>query len=315
MIFLTNDILQNREKLENVLKGEIDYIDSLINLQIKQQDTISNYMNVFFSSPEYINIETVDELKKFSIEFKENLSTTTQNIELLSSYKKDLENLSQIQDNSIDTNHINEASANIHKKVLLSISEVETSLQEFSKEFCKYNATKETTNDDYENESIKFINQKNFVETSTLNKDTDTKPLFDTSIPENTLLISEKSNLIYLPYTNEELRKLKDTHPDASIDAIINKYYTRKAKDYRNPPIARFKEAYKLVRNKEKMSIIDASNLGLELCFKSNLHPAIISACRSINELDEYLGCLEHNRTDKFCGFHVKFDITPTLVK
>ena len=270
-------------------------------------------MNVFFSSPEYINIETVDELKRFSSEFKESLSATSEYIDVLTSYQKDLEKVKKHKDGDIDINAINETSANIHREVLFSISKTESSLQEFSNEFCKYNAKKESTNDDYENESIKFINQKNIVEISA--PVTRTKPLFDTSIPENTLLISEKSNLIYLPYTNEELQKLKDIHPEDSTDAIINKYFTRKTKDFRNPPIARFKEAYKLVRNKEKMSIIDASNLGLELCFKSNLHPAIISACRSINELDEYLGCLEHNRTDKFCGFHIQFDITPTITK
>ena len=250
---------------------------------------------------------------RFSSEFKESLSATSEYIDVLTSYQKDLEKVKKHKDGDIDINAINETSANIHREVLFSISKTESSLQEFSNEFCKYNAKKESTNDDYENESIKFINQKNIVEISA--PVTRTKPLFDTSIPENTLLISEKSNLIYLPYTNEELQKLKDIHPEDSTDAIINKYFTRKTKDFRNPPIARFKEAYKLVRNKEKMSIIDASNLGLELCFKSNLHPAIISACRSINELDEYLGCLEHNRTDKFCGFHIQFDITPTITK
>ncbi len=311
MVFITKEILENQPELDKVIQREQEYIDSLIELQTKQQNTISNYMNVFFSSPEYINIETVEELKKFSTEFKDNLSKTNTNIDLLSSYKQEISNLPSQKENC-NPDSINEKSMHICQSVLLSISEIESSLQEFSNEFCKYNATKESTNDDYETESMKFINQKDIVETTAK---ADTKPLFDTTIPENTLVVSEKSNLIYLPYTNEELRKLKETHPNATTDAIINKYYTRKAKDYRNPPIARFKEAYKLVRNKEKMSIIDASNLGLELCFKSSLHPAIISACRSINELDEYLGCMEHNRTDKFGGFHIQFDVAPTLYK
>ncbi len=311
MIFITNDILQNKDEFDSLIQRECEYIDSLVNLQTKQKNTISNYMNVFFSSPEYINIETVDELKKFSTEFKTNLETTNHNVDLLNSYKTEVANLTTTS--SPETiNAINAKSMDICKSVLLSISEIESSLQEFSNEFCKYNATKETTNDDYETDSMKFINQKDITETTTK---TESKPLFDTTIPENTLLISEKSNLVYLPYTNDELRKLKDTYPNATTESIINKYYTRKAKEYRNPPIARFKEAYRLVRNKEKMSILDASNLGLELCFKSNLHPAIISACRSINELDEYLGCLERNHTDKFSGFHIKFDVAPTLYK
>ena len=311
MIFITNDILQNQKELENMISKECEYVDSLINIQTKQQNTISNYMNVFFASPEYINIETIDELKKFSTEFKENLDKTTKNLELLSSYKIEIENLTSTLSEE-EANSINQNSMKVCQEVLVSISEIESSLQEFSNEFCKYNATKDSQNDDYENESIRFINHKSIVETTS---ETTTKPLFDTTIPENTLVISEKTNLVYLPYTNDELKKLKDKFPGATYDSIINKYYTRKAKDYRNPPIARFKEAYKLVRNKEKMSIIDASNLGLELCFKSNLHPAIISACRSINELDEYLGCLEHKRTDQFEAFHIKFDVAPAIYK
>ena len=45
------------------------------------------------------------------------------------------------------------------------------------------------------------------------------------------------------------------------------------------------------------------------------LHPAIISACRSINELDVYLDCLEKNELEDFKIFNIKYELYPILAK
>lgn len=134
---------------------------------------------------------------------------------------------------------------------------------------------------------------------------------------ENTLVISETNGIVVLPY---ELSKLQmelenSNNRFSSIDEIINKQYSLPIAIYKNPFVARFRESYKLMRYREKGSVKEAFDLGLELMFNYNLHPAIISACKNLDELDIYLDYLESGETDKFKIFKVLFEIAPTIVK
>jgi hypothetical protein len=58
-----------------------------------------------------------------------------------------------------------------------------------------------------------------------------------------------------------------------------------------------------------------ALDLATEAFFKSNLHPAIISACKNTDELDIYLSCLEFDELEDFKIFNIVFDIMPTISK
>ena len=69
------------------------------------------------------------------------------------------------------------------------------------------------------------------------------------------------------------------------------------------------------MKKKENGSIKDAFDLGMELLFNYNLHPAIITACKNLDELDIYLDYLENNETDKFDCFKIVFEIAPIVVK
>ena len=131
--------------------------------------------------------------------------------------------------------------------------------------------------------------------------------------PENTLIISELSGTVLLPYKKSELNKFKNESTD--INYLIRKYYLVPIKKYKSPILSRFREAFKLMRNIEKKSIIEAIDLGMELSFNSKLHPAIISACRNLNELDIYLDYLDNNQTDKFNCFSIIFEISPLVNK
>jgi len=117
----------------------------------------------------------------------------------------------------------------------------------------------------------------------------------------NTLLISEETQKVYLPYTSEEIgEKLNGSEKYKTVDDVIENEYTVPLSVYKNPISARFKEAYTLMRVKEKSSVRAAIDLGLDLMFTSNLNPAIITACKNIVELNSYLDCLYNNETDKF---------------
>lgn len=131
---------------------------------------------------------------------------------------------------------------------------------------------------------------------------------------ENSLVISEVLGKVILPYTKREiediLKKLSGKY--VSAEDVIERVYTLPLKYYKASSVARFKEAYKLIKEKEHGSTKEALDLAFELFSNYNLHPAIITACKNINELDIYLSCLEYNELDDFHFFKIIFHSLPT---
>lgn len=133
---------------------------------------------------------------------------------------------------------------------------------------------------------------------------------------EKTLIISEISKVVILPYTLHELNeKLENSSDYKNIDEIINKEYTLPLVYYKHSAISRFKEAMDLALHKEKLSYLKALSLALEMLTNYNLHPAIITACKNMDELDVYLSCLEDNQLDDFQLFDIKYEMLPKVVK
>lgn len=139
----------------------------------------------------------------------------------------------------------------------------------------------------------------------------------DNNLLENTLIISEIQGKVILPYTLENLESILSENKlkYKDINEIIENEFTIPYSNFKNPSFARFREAFHLVKNKEHKSIKEAFDLGMELIFNYNLHPAIISACKNIDELDIYLDYLENNEINKFNCFNVKFEIAPSINK
>lgn len=133
-------------------------------------------------------------------------------------------------------------------------------------------------------------------------------------LDNNTLLISEKKNAVILPYKHEEIKKMLDTGNYNSEEEIIEKLYTIPLSEFNNSAISRFNEGYKLITKKEKGSFSYALDLGLELMFKTNLHPALIRACKNIRELDFLLDCIDQNRLSDFGLFKIKFEMCPSII-
>lgn len=126
------------------------------------------------------------------------------------------------------------------------------------------------------------------------------------------LLISEKDGKVYLPYRYKNLERKARRYE--SVEKVIEEEYVLDISQFKNTGKARFREAYNLVRNKCKGSVIEATTLGLELMFNYKLHPAIIAACENQDELDTYLDYLECGELEKFNIFEVKYDIAPDVV-
>ena len=137
----------------------------------------------------------------------------------------------------------------------------------------------------------------------------------DNNLHENTLIISEKKNKVFLPYMINDLKEIKESSPTeySNYQQIIDDQFTIPYKRFKNFPISRFKEGFNLMRKVENGTFKESFDLGMELLFDSNLHPAIIRACRNLDELDNYLDCLDNDETDKFNGFNIVFESAPMV--
>ena len=134
---------------------------------------------------------------------------------------------------------------------------------------------------------------------------------------ENTLIISENYKKVILPYNISTVKDilLKNSKRYNCIEDVIEKLYTKPISYYKFSPISRFKEAFKLVKEREKGSTFKALSLAFELLGNYNLHPAIITACNSLDELDIYLACLDDNTLNDFHFFDIKYEIPLALSK
>ena len=158
------------------------------------------------------------------------------------------------------------------------------------------------------------VSLENTIENNFIEKEKQIEDKYEKKeITDNdTLIISEIKNKVFLPYSVTELNeKLNNNKNYRNLEDVINKEYIIPFDRYKNSIIARFRETYNLMRKKENASITDSLDLALELSFNNLLNPAIITACKSLDELDIYLDCLNSNELDKFTIFKIKYEILP----
>ena len=142
---------------------------------------------------------------------------------------------------------------------------------------------------------------------------TETEKIVDEGPKDSdTLLISETQSKVVLPYKINDIEKILEKNKKYStIQDVIDGEYTFPIDKYKNSSKSRFKEAYNLMRKKEKASVFDSLSLATEVIFNSSLNPAVITACNNLDQLDVYLDCLSSNELDKFNYFKVKYEIMP----
>ena len=173
-------------------------------------------------------------------------------------------------------------------------------------------------------EAFKLSSVNNKVELSMLNTSVadmkssnieTSETINEASICDNrTLLISEETQKVYLPYTIEELmQKLNNSDEYQTLEDVIENEYTVPLSTFKMPIVSRFKEAYKFMRTKEHSSVYAALDLAIELMFNSNLNPAVIRASKDLKELNVYLDCLYENEIDKFDCFKIVYKVLPKI--
>lgn len=133
----------------------------------------------------------------------------------------------------------------------------------------------------------------------------------------DSLIISEKQDKIFLPYTIDELEKYLKSYPDVynSAKDVVEQEFTLSFKSFfKYPTRTRFVETYNLIRNRSRKSVLKALIYAFKLARKYNLSPAVIAACKNEQQLETYLYCLNSNSLNKFKIFRIIYEINPLEV-
>ncbi len=134
----------------------------------------------------------------------------------------------------------------------------------------------------------------------------------------NLLVISEKTKKVYLPYSKNEVIEYMKQYPDQykSFEDVIKKEFINPLNFYqRHPVLARFREAYSLIRDREGKSVIESIKFAMDIMFNYSLNPAIVAACKTQEQLEKYLSCLEKKKLDEFKEFEIRFDVAPSSIR
>lgn len=273
----------NFKKIENLNENIIEKIE----LELENLDTIYTNLKDIQNKLNTLNNNNTTTTEKISSKYQLCILDTQMILSLIDISKKILTNS---LNEYLENNNYYYLTSNIDvynytcDKLNSLVSRLNSNLQEFN--------------------NLKDL-ISNYNETSNIN---------NYSLDNNTLLISEKKDAVILPYKYDDITNLLDTGKYSSKDEIIEKLYTIPLSEFKNSSISRFSEGYNLITKKEKGSFSEALDLGLELMFKSNLHPALIRACKNLKELDFLLDCLDQNRLSDFSLFKIKFEMCPSII-
>lgn len=295
----------DREHTLKLITIEKSSLKSTLSIQQNLNKQILTFMKNFVGS---INIELDSNSKVYKYIDKStnalkksnrNISNLESLIKKLNSINKDIENYTSEDKIKEKIEKYNTAFSKNIDNIYINTSLIEMFIHDISlidlSDLLSNEKTTVTNNNSSDN---------SVIETQELNN----------SFIENTLIISDIRGKVILPYKLEKIKEilLNEKEKYSSIEDVIEKKYTIPLKNYKIASISRFREAYKLVIKKEHGSRLKALSLAIEMFSTYNLHPAIITACNSLDELDIYLACLDDNTLDDFKYFNIKYEIAPT---
>lgn len=297
--------------MDELISKETDTRDTIVNFINKLNDSIIKNPNlnkdfpVLLSKAQDIfekineNIKMVHELKVYSNQVSDKITDLLIKVE---SNPNDKENyIGQIQELKSSINDFSSNNDEMKSKLLLNDIKINAFLQEgiVKKYLSSFNVELE-------------------LNTSKVSTESSVPNILDEDFEENnTLLISEKSNRVVLPYSKKEILLYLEQYPDEykSAKDVIKKEFIFSLDYYiKHPVVARFRESYSLIRDRESKSIIDAFKFAIDTMFNYDLNPAIIAACKTQDQLENYLSCLERKKLDEFTDFEIKFEISPLKV-
>lgn len=242
--------------------------------------------------------------------FKDAIIKSNINKTLIKNLKDNLMHLSNSNSNNIRNNNLFSSNLEALSKNNKEIEQFLFSIIPVIEEYIKSEVSRNLHDDSRDNSSKSNTNDSAVSKIDSTGSDCN-----HNNLVENTLIISEIQKTIILPYYISDLEKISSSNDNMSFDEIIKQKYTLPISFFKSFAFSRFREAFKLARNKAHKSLKFSFDLAMELLFNYNLHPAIIAACRNLDELDIYLDYLDSGETNKFDCFNIKFEVPPVVQK
>lgn len=275
------NVVEEKNEIDDLEITDDDLLDELLKEELTENDILAQENN---SSPEEttINVDIIENSESIENSDKELLDSLTDD-ELLAELLISEENSEDILDNNTSPQGA-ESQASIVEE---DISEKQDNSKQIK------------------------INYNNF---SNYNLEEKVKIIKEATSDNDSLIISEKQDKIFLPYTIDELEKYLKSYPDvySSLVDVVNQEFILPFNSFlKHPAKARFIETYNLIKNRQGKSIFSAVAYGLKLLGRYNLNPAIIAACKTENQLDAYLYYLNSNNLSKFKNFKIIYEINP----
>lgn len=305
---LNNYFSENEFDFINNANSENKKLDAIIDQEIKYKDTLGNIIN-------YLNGKNMFELLSKAQSILNDVNT---NIRLL----EDLKDISSKIGIDIINLLVNvEENPDEKEKFSSQIQELKDLINTFMKTNknveSKVSLNNKTIEDFFSVSVIKdFLSSINYNANEVNNNNQNSSIVRDSGqINDNpVLVISEKLKKVFLPYYKREIDLYLEQYPNSykSAKDVINKEFVLPLDHYmHHPVVARFRETYALIRDRESKSIIDALKYALDIMFHYELNPAIIAACKTQEQLEHYMDCAEKNRLDEFKDFEIRFEVAP----
>lgn len=303
------DIINDLNFKLQTLNSYLEVVTTASSILLKNSNHKNNNSSVHF----------LEEIKELSDKLKNQISSCKNMISESNSIKNDI-----YGDAFILTDEIKSKFDNFNNKVSSfekKLTNIYISYYKFSNNYISQYISSSSiesssilSNSSNSNKKKKKRRHKRRMKKNNILHNTSEKP--EETLKDNAvLLISEKQQKVFLPYLVHDLNEKLDSNPNYStIEEIIEAEYTVPLSNYSNPVISRFKEAYTLMRIKEKASLLDSLDLALEVSFNSLLNPAVITACKNLDEFDIYLDYLESDELDKFKIFKIQYEFMPLKV-
>lgn len=306
----------------NHLNDDSQSLESMLKSQQMYRDFIVKFINTY--SEENPSEDVNDLLAQAQQIFKilnSNISALQLNIDTSNTISKKIMNLlikiESDKDNASESKYINEIDSlkadisnyiNISEEVKKSI----TASDDFVFTFFENDIVKnylQTYSSTEDNNNKQNVENKNTVSSNYVEDE-------DIDIAENNycLLISETSKKVYLPYTKKEVLKYLEQYPDQydSFEDVVKKEFIYPIDFYlKHTVLSRFRETYSLIRDREAKSVLEAFKMAIDMMFRYDLNPAIIAACKSQEQLENYLECLKSQSLNNFKDFEIRFEISP----
>lgn len=218
----------------------------------------------------------------------------TLNAQETSNFQTDIEDTDNIENKASSEEVLEETVTEI-------IPELETKTEEIlTEDIEKETSTLEVTEE---------ITENNVVETL---KETGKETVEETQeaitpLPEKELIIDNNLGIAILPYSISDLDEvfLDDPENYSSIQDIIDKEYTVKLKDFENTSIIRYKEAFKLAKEKSNYTFSQAATFAKKFLVENEISSLIIASCKNVDELEFYIECLNNNNLNNFHYFKI----------